>query len=93
METCSHSDSSGKLSAKAGVKKFQTSKKKNNNCEDYIKKSTKKLIIVASNNTDNIKTNRTTKTKKQKGEEKQMNVYFKQYTDKISHEDLDKGNL
>ena len=39
-----------------------------------------------SNSTDNIRTSRITKPRKQKGEEKQLNGYFNQQTSEISHE-------
>ena len=49
--------------------------------EDYIKKRKK-----TRNSTSNMNINRTTITEKQKLEEKQLDEYFKQLTDEISHE-------
>ena len=40
--------------------------------DDFINKSKERLTTAASNSTDNIRTNRTTKTRKQKVEEKQL---------------------
>ena len=57
--------------------------------EDYIKKSKEGLITVASNSTDNIGTNKTTtKTRKQKFEEKQLYSYSKWQTGKISDKNI-----
>ena len=56
-----------------------------------------KLIIVTRNNTNNLSINRTTITRKQKWEEKQLYRYFKRQTSDISHGKtwiwLKKGNL
>ena len=55
--------------------------------EEYIKKSKERLITAANNSTDNIRTNRTTtKTRKQKWEEKQLYGYFKWRTGKTLNE-------
>ena len=53
--------------------------------DDYIRKSKVRQITVTRNNTDNISMNRTTITRKQKLDEKQMYGYFKQQTDEILH--------
>ena len=55
--------------------------------EDYIKKS-KEIFIAATrnNSTGNIKIKRTTITKKQKWEEKQLYKSFKRQTNEMSHE-------
>ena len=45
--------------------------------DDYIKKIKDRLITVANNNTGNISTDRKTKMKKQKWEEKQQYGSFK----------------
>ena len=52
--------------------------------EDYIKKTKERLITVPSNSIDSIRINRTTITKKQKWEEKQLYRYFKRQTNEIS---------
>ena len=54
--------------------------------EDNIKKSKERLITATIKNTDNIKINRTTITRKQKWEEKQLYGYFKRQTNENSHE-------
>ena len=54
--------------------------------EDYIKKRRRRLITYTRNNTENTRINRTTITRKQKWEEKQLYGYFKRQTSKISHE-------
>ena len=57
------------------------------NCKDYFKKNKERSISATGNSTYNIRTNRTTtKTRKQKWEEKQPHGYFKQQTGEISHE-------
>ena len=65
--------------------------------EDGIKKRKERRITVARNNTNNTRINRTTTTRKQKWEEKQLYGHFKWQTSKISHEKtwtwLRKGNL
>ena len=66
--------------------------------KDYIKKSKKILITAASNSISNIRTKRTsTKTWKQKWEEKQLYEYFKWQTSELVHGKiwiwLRKGNL
>ena len=57
----------------------------------YIKKRKERLFTATSINTDNIKTNRTTKTTKQKCKEKQLYGYIKRQTSEIGHkrEDLE----
>ena len=64
---------------------------------DYIKKNKKEQIKAANKITDNIKTNRTTKTRKQKWKEKQLYGYFKRQTSENSNKNtwtwLRKGNL
>ena len=57
----------------------------------YVKKSKERLITAAGNSINNIQTNRTTKTRKQKWEENQMNGYFKQQTGEIANEKTWKG--
>ena len=53
--------------------------------EKYIKKSKELLITAASISNSNIMTNRkTTKPRKQKWEEKQLNRYFKRQTAEIA---------
>ena len=52
---------------------------------DYINKSKKRWITAASNRIDKVSTNRTTKTRKQKWEGKQLYGYFKRQTDEITH--------
>ena len=42
--------------------------------EDYIEKRERRLITATRNNTDNMRTNKTTITRKQKWKEKQMDV-------------------
>ena len=54
--------------------------------EDYIEKRGGKLIIATRNNTDDTRINRTTITRKQKWEEKQLYGRFKRLTSNISHE-------
>ena len=54
--------------------------------KDNIKKSKERLITAAKNNKNNKKINRTTVTRKQKWEEKQLSGYFKRQTSEISHE-------
>ena len=65
--------------------------------EDYIEKSGERLITATRKNTDNMRTNRTTITRKQKWEEKQPYGRFKRLISNISHEKmwtwLRKGNL
>ena len=65
--------------------------------EDYIEKCVGRLITTTRNNTDNMMTSRTTITRKQKWEEKQLYGCFKRLTSNISHEKtwtwLIKGNL
>ena len=62
--------------------------------EDYIKKNQESLFTATRNNS---RINRTTITRKQKWEEKQLYEYFKRQTSEISHEKtwtwLRKGNL
>ena len=53
--------------------------------EDYIEKP-EGLITTTRNNTDDTKTNRTTITRKQKYEEKQLHGRFKRLISNISHE-------
>ena len=64
--------------------------------EDYIEKRGGRLITSTRNNTDNTRTNRTTITRKQKWEEKQLYGRFNGLIN-ISHEKkwtcLRKGNL
>ena len=54
--------------------------------EDYIQKREGRLITATRNNTDNMRTNRTTITRKPKWEEKQLYGHFKQLISDISHE-------
>ena len=54
--------------------------------EDYIEKHGGGLITATRNNTDNMRTNRTKITRKQKWEEKQFYGHFKRLTSNISHE-------
>ena len=65
--------------------------------EDYIKKSKETLITATRSNTNNIRINRTTITRKQQWEGKQLYGHFKRLTSEISHEKswkwLRKGNL
>ena len=53
---------------------------------DYIEKHGGRLITATRNNTDNMRSNRTTITRKQKWEEKQPYGHFKQLISNISHE-------
>ena len=65
--------------------------------EDYIEKHGGKQIAATRNNCNDTRTNRTTITRKQKWEEKQLYGRFKRLTSDISHEKtwrwLRKGNL
>ena len=66
--------------------------------EDYTKKSKDRLLMAANNSRCGIWTNRkTTKTRKQKWEEKQLYGYFKRQIEEVAHEKtwtwLRKGNL
>ena len=65
--------------------------------EDYIKKSQERLITATKKMINNTRFNRTTITRKQKWEEKQLYVYFKRQTSEISNQKtwtwLRKGNL
>ena len=65
--------------------------------EDYIQKRGGRLITATRNNTDNTRTNRTTITRKQKWEEKQLYGGFKLLISNIFQEKtwmwLRKGNL
>ena len=65
--------------------------------QDYIQKRGGRLITTTRNNTDNTRTKRTTITRKQKWEEKQLYGCFKWLICNISHEKtwmwLRKGNL
>ena len=54
--------------------------------KDYRKKSKERLITTTRNNTNNTRINRTTITKKQEREEKQLYGYFTQQTREILHE-------
>ena len=64
---------------------------------DYTEKSRGRLITATRNTADNTRTNRTTITRKQKWEEKQLYESFKRLINNISHEKtwtwLRKGNL
>ena len=64
--------------------------------EDYIQKRGERLITATKNSTDHTRTNRTTITRKQKREEKQLHGRFKWLISNISHEKtwtgLRKGN-
>ena len=64
---------------------------------DYIEKHEGGLITTTRNDTDNMKTNRMTVTRKQKWEEKQLYGRFKRIISNISHEKtwtwLRKGNI
>ena len=65
--------------------------------EDYIQKREGRLITATRNNTDNLRTNRRTITRKQKWEEKQLYGRFKRLISNISLENtwtqLRNGNL
>ena len=65
--------------------------------KDYIQKCGGRLITATRNNTDNMRTNRTTITRKEKWVEKQLYGHFKQQVSNISHKKiwtwLRKGNL
>ena len=65
--------------------------------EDYIEKRGGKLITTTRNNTDNTRTNRTTITRKQKWEVKQLYGRFKRLISNIPREKtwsrLRKGNI
>ena len=65
--------------------------------EDYIEKRGGRQITTTKNHTDDTRKNRTTITRKEKLEEKQLNGRLKQLTSDISHEKtwtwLGKGNL
>ena len=65
--------------------------------EDYIEKRGGRLITATRNNTDNMRTNRTTITKKQKWEENQLYGRYKRLIGNISSKKtwpwLRKGNL
>ena len=65
--------------------------------KDYIEKRGEILLTATRNNTDNTGTNRTTITRKQKWEEKQLYGRFKRLISNISHKKtstlLRKGNL
>ena len=54
--------------------------------EDYIEKHRGRLITAKRNNTDNTRISRTTITRKQKWEEKQLYGRFKRLTSDIQHE-------
>ena len=65
--------------------------------EDYIEKRGGRLITATRNNTNDTRTSKTTITRKQKWEEKQLYGRCKQLTSDISHEKmwmwLRKGNI
>ena len=66
--------------------------------EDYFKMNKERLITASNKSIGNIRTDRkTTKTKKQKWDEKQLYGYFKRQTSDIVHKRtcawLKKGNL
>ena len=65
--------------------------------EDYIQKHRERLIAATKNSTDNTGTNRTTITRIQKWEEKQLYGRFKRLISDILHKKtwtwLRKGNL
>ena len=54
--------------------------------ENYTQKHGKRLIAAIKNSTENTRNNRTTITRKQKWEEKQLNGRFKRLISNISHE-------
>ena len=54
--------------------------------EDYIKKRQEALITAAKNNSDTVRKNRRTITRKQKWQEKQLHGYFNRKIGEISHE-------
>ena len=54
--------------------------------EDYFKMNKERLITTASNSSDDIRTHKTTITRKKKLEEKQLYGYFKRETDEVSHQ-------
>ena len=54
--------------------------------EDYIEKHERRLITAIRNDTDNTKDNRMTKTRKQKGEGKQLHRRFKLQINNISRD-------
>ena len=53
--------------------------------ENYIRKCRERLITVTRNNTDNTRSDKTTITRKQKWEEKQLCRHFKQVISNVSH--------
>ena len=53
--------------------------------EDYIEKQGERLITATRNNTDNMRINRMTITRKQKLEEQQLYEHFKRLISNISH--------
>ena len=59
--------------------------------QDYKKKSKERLIKESSNSINNIMTNRTSITRKQKWEEKQLYEVFKRQTSDIAHMDMVKN--
>ena len=63
---------------------YVSRKEEERGLEEYIKKTTEKLITAARNSIGIIRINRkTTKTKKQKLEEKQLYGYFKRQSNEI----------
>ena len=55
----------------------------------FIKKCKERLFTATSNNIDNVHADeKTTKTRKQKREEKQLYEDFKRKTDEIAHEKI-----
>ena len=56
--------------------------------EDYIQKGGGKLITATIKNADNMKAHRTTITRKQKWEEKQLYGRFKRLISNIQHEKI-----
>ena len=94
--TCCHLDSSERSKDNAGVKKKKNSQRviirfasieslvdaTIREFEYFIKKSREIWGTTAINSNDNIRTNETMKTRKQKWEEKQLYGYFKWQTSK-----------
>ena len=57
--------------------------------EEYIKKSKKKRLIAATRDRNrNVRSNRKTKTRKQKWEEKQLYRYFKRQAREVAHKKI-----
>ena len=59
--------------------------------ENYIQKHEGRLFTAIRSNTDNIRTNRTIITRKQKSEEKQLYGSFKRLISNITHKKKERG--